>query len=180
MGYGVQIPCPPLLSISCSSPKSYNPAELDPAILITIVLTAVTVVLAALGLFLAGLGLGIGALALWGYKGMKEAIAETVQREVPAVASAVVAEYREVLDKLKKEMELTNKLQAQLKPPLESISIEMSSKSGVQGIQKTSVESDGIRKYPGEEVSNAGNESSTGVITEPNDDAGNDHRQAPD
>ena len=106
----------------------------------------VTILLAIVTALLAMLGLGIGILALWGYRGMREAISETVSKAVPDRVEALMAEYREALDKMKKETELTAQLQAQLVPQSESKILVNASKPEVQEEVGT------IPSYPGDDA----------------------------
>jgi hypothetical protein len=127
-------------------------------VFITILLTAITVVLAALAALVAVVGLGIGALALWGYAGLKDEAEKTVSltmdaklKEYPSAADMIALHTR-----MKATAEFIEQVQNQMVIPVESKPVETPSKPSVQvdaAAASTETPSEAtIATYPEEEA----------------------------
>jgi hypothetical protein len=132
-------------------------------VFITILLTAITVVLAALAALVAVVGLGIGALALWGYAGLKDEAEKTVS----VAMDAKLGEYPSAADmialhtRMKATADFIERVQAQIVIPPEPKAVETPSKPSVEeGIELLVPSQEGqqpeteIEIYPGEEATN--------------------------
>lgn len=133
-------------------------------VFITILLTAITVVLAAIAALLALLGVGLGALALWGYAGIKDEAQkaagkamDTRLKEYPSVAEVV-----EYVQRIKDSAAFAEQMQNQIVISAAPKPVETPSKPSVQeGVQKNAppavaqTPEQKIATYPGEEASNA-------------------------
>jgi hypothetical protein len=151
-------------------------------VFITILLTAITVVLAALAALVAVVGLGVGALALWGYAGLKDEAEKTVSETM----DAKLKEYPSALDmialhtRMKATAEFIEQVQNQIVIPAESKPIETPSKAGVQegvaavaSAEVTKPSEATIAPYPGEEADHVRQN------TEPTPASGTDSRTNP-
>jgi hypothetical protein len=132
-------------------------------VFITILLTAITVVLAALAALVAVVGLGIGALALWGYAGLRDEAKKSVSqamddklREYPSSAE-IVKSFRRIEDRA----EFIEQMQNQMVTRIEPKPIETPSKPSVEvgggsspAQERTKPPEPTIAIYPGEGEAN--------------------------
>jgi hypothetical protein len=154
--------------------------------------TFLTIVLTALAVMLAILAIGIAAMAIWGYRGMKEHVVETVNFRVDTELKAKIAEYPAAVDlvslfqALKEKEAFWTSLQAALetpqevtfREPTEDIAVANASNRGLNqvGSAPTGTGFEQIKTYPGDP-----NASTTPTIdTEPPEPhAGGDNPETP-
>jgi hypothetical protein len=125
--------------------------------------SAITIILTALAVMLAVVTLGIGALAIWGYLGIRDSVRDMAGKRVDEALKETLRKYPDAaeiirtMELVKAQADLLDQLRNQAVTAPEPKSVAIASKPVVQGeVGETPLESieqqaTPIAKYPGEE-----------------------------
>jgi hypothetical protein len=124
--------------------------------------SAITIILTALAVMLAAVTLGIGALAVWGYFGIRDSVKEMASKKVDEAVNEALKKYPaaadmlQIMERARAQADLFDQMRNQAVTAPEPKLVEIASKPDVEEVQaETPLESikqqvTPIAKYPGE------------------------------